>query len=57
MSCNIGIYSQLRDLCLLKCYVFMLLHNKSQRWPSFSLVIFVLHSFEHKKDFSTLQYT
>ena len=59
MSCNIGIYSQLRDLCLLimKCYVFMLLRNRSQRWPSFSLVIFVLHSFEHKKDFSTLQYT
>ena len=41
MSCNIGIWYELRDFCLLKCYVFMVLRNKSQRWLGFSLIFVV----------------
>ena len=41
MSCNIGIWNELRDFCLLKCYVFMVLRNRSQRWLGFSLIFVV----------------
>ena len=38
MSCNIGICYELTDFGLLKCYVFMVLRNRSQRWLGFSLI-------------------
>ena len=57
MSFNIGIWYELTDFCLLKCYVFMVLRNRGQRWLGFSLIFCSLHSVEHRTYLPTLSYS